>query len=243
MKNVKLEIISNIALTKDVYKIVLEGDLSEIKNPGEFIEISLPNHFLRRPFSVCDVIGNRLTILYKILGQGTKEMTSLKSYCFDCLVGLGNGFDTLTSKKPLLIGGGIGIAPLYGLAKKFNQLGIRPTILMGFKNESEIYYENEFKKIADVVVLTDDGSYGYRGNVVDYLKTNFIDFDFYYACGPLIMLKNLAHYSEKGFLSLEARMGCGFGACMGCSIQTTKGPRRVCKEGPVFVASEVIFDE
>lgn len=242
MKNVFLTILDNKRLSKDVYEMKLFGDLSEIKNPGEFVEIKIDGHYLRRPFGVCDYDNKNLTILYKVVGSGTNDMTTLKKGdIVDTLVGLGNGFDIKKSKQPLLVGGGIGIAPLYSLVKNFAKNNIRPTVILGYRCEEELFYVEEFEKIADVIITTDDGSCGCKGNCVDYLKINKIGFDYYYACGPIIMLKNLALLKFDGEISMEARMGCGFGACMGCSIETKNGAKRVCKEGPVFKASEVIF--
>ena len=220
----------------------LEGDLSEIKNPGEFVEIKLDNYYLRRPISVHNYSKNELTLLYKVLGRGTNDLSKYQiGKELDVLVGLGNGFDISKSNKPLLIAGGIGIAPMYNLALKFNKLGIKPTLIYGVSRESDLVLIDEFSKICNLIICSDDGSHGFKGNVVSYLKENKIDFDKYYACGPQVMLKYLKQYSENGYVSLEARMGCGFGACMGCSIETTHGPKRVCKEGPVFEASEVLF--
>ncbi len=236
------EIIENTKLTNDVYKMRIKGNTDAIKHSGEFLELKLDSKFLRRPFSINDYDENSITILYKILGQGTKEMTKYEiGKKVNAIIGLGNGFDENKSKKPLLIGGGIGIAPLYNLGKKFNELGINPTFILGFKNKDEIFYLEEFKSLGKVIVTTDDGTFGYKGNAVSYLKENNLDFDYYYACGPLVMLKYLSLYNANGDLSLEARMGCGFGACMGCSIETKDGVKRVCKEGPVFSAKEVKF--
>ena len=242
MKDIKLSVLSNEKITDTIYKMRLEGDLSEIKSSGEFINIKIPDFYLRRPFSVFDFGPNYVEILYKVLGQGTLEMTSIKpGYELNTLVGLGNGFDEKKAKKPLLVAGGIGIAPMYNLAKRFNKLGIRPTLIYGARNKDEIVFVEEFEKLCDVVVCTDDGSLGFKGTAVFYLEKNKVDYDYYYSCGPYRMLEALASYSKSGCLSLEARMGCGFGACMGCSIKTTNGSKRVCKEGPVFEASEVIF--
>ncbi len=242
MKQVLLEIKENKKVTNDVYQMTLEGDLSSIKNSGEFVELKLDNYYLRRPISVSDYDSNHLVLLYKVLGHGTKDMTGFKpGMKLDTLVNLGNGFDLSKSQRPLLIGGGIGLAPLYNLAKKFNEQNIKPIIILGFRNKEEMYYVNELKKFGEVIVTTDDGSYGFKGNAVSYLKENEVNYDFYYACGPLVMLKYLSLHNPNGEVSLEARMGCGFGACMGCSIETTNGPKRVCKEGPVFMASEVIW--
>ncbi len=242
MKNVILKIKENKQLRNDIYLMKLEGDLSEIKNPGEFVEIKLDNYYLRRPISVHNYSKNELTLLYKVLGRGTNDLSKYQiSKELDVLVGLGNGFDISKSNKPLLIAGGIGIAPMYNLAFKFNKLGVKPTLIYGVSRESDLVLIDEFSKICNLIICSDDGSHGFKGNVVSYLKENKIDFDKYYACGPQVMLKYLKQYSENGYVSLEARMGCGFGACMGCSIETTHGPKRVCKEGPVFEASEVLF--
>ena len=242
MKNVFLKITKNEKLSNDIYLMRLEGDLSEIKNPGEFVEVKLKDYYLRRPISVHDFSSKHLDLLYKVLGHGTKDMTNLQiNEELEVLVGLGNGFDVSVSKKPLLVAGGIGIAPMYALAKEFNSKGIKPTILFGVSRESDLVLLDEFAKLGELIITSDDGCKGYKGNVVSYLKEHNVDFDYYYACGPQVMLKYLAQYNSNGFVSLEARMGCGFGACMGCSIETTNGPKRVCKEGPVFKASEVLF--
>lgn len=239
MREEKAIITSNIQIKNDIYlmKVRTSGFLI---NPGEFALLSLDNYFLRRPISIYDVNGNEVSFLYKILGHGTKDMTSyLEGKEIDILFNAGNGFNMDISKKPLLIGGGIGIAPLFYLAKKFNEKGIRPIAILGFKNKNEVVLEDEFKKYCDLYITTDDGSYGVRGNPVTFLFNNAISYDHYYACGPLIMLKYLTKSFKNGEVSLEARMGCGFGACMGCSIETNIGVKRICKEGPVFLASEV----
>ena len=242
MQKVLLEIKSNILVGKDIYLMRLEGDLSSIKNPGEFVEIKLDNYYLRRPISVFDYSSTHLTLLYKILGKGTQDLSSYKEgKVIDVIVNLGNGFDVNKAKNPLLIGGGIGIAPLYALAKKFNELGIEPTIIYGTSKKDDLVLLDEFFLLGNVIVCTDDGSVGYKGNVVSFLKEHDLDYDYYYACGPQIMLKYLKEYDDNGCVSLEARMGCGFGACMGCSIETINGPKRVCKEGPVFESKEVIL--
>ena len=242
MREVKLRITNNTPVSNDVYLMKLEGDLSEIKNPGEFVEIKIPGYYLRRPISVSRFGSNYLEILYKVLGHGTKDMTNYPvGMELEVLVGLGNGFDVSKSNKPLLIAGGIGIAPMFELAHQFNKVGIKPIILFGAAKKTDLVMLEELSKLGNLIVCTDDGSVGYKGNPVSYLKNNRLDYDYYYACGPEIMLKFLKELTDNGSLSLEARMGCGFGACMGCSIKTTKGPKRVCKEGPVFEACEVIF--
>ncbi len=243
MKVVDLKVAQNIQVKNDIYLLTLEGDTSAIKNSGEFAELKLDNYYLRRPLSIHDYSNNQVQFLYKVLGHGTKDLTTYKKgHTINTILGLGNGFDETISSNPLLVGGGIGIAPLYNLAKRFNQKGIRPTILLGFRNSNEVCYVDEFKTLGEVIITTDDGSVGYKGNPVSYLKEHNISYDYYYACGPLVMLKYLSLYKDNGFVSLEARMGCGFGACMGCSIKTSVGPKRVCKEGPVFKASEVIYE-
>lgn len=242
MKNVMLKVTGNVKVGKDLYLMRLEGDVSEIKNPGEFINILLPGHYLRRPISVCDYDDNHVDILFKILGNGTKDMSVLPvGGMLDCLVGLGNGFTLYKDKKPLLIGGGIGIAPLIGLAKRFNQMGIKPSLVYGARSKDDLVMLDVLNELCDVYLCTDDGSMGYKGNVVDCIKKTNISFDYYYSCGPYRMLESVAKSFKDGVVSMEARMGCGFGACMGCSIKTTKGPKRVCKEGPVFIGSEVEF--
>ncbi len=242
MENVVLTIKENIKVGKDIYLMTLEGDTKEIKNPGEFINITVPNYYLRRPISVNSYSDKHVSILYKVLGRGTKDLSDFNvGMKLDCLVGLGNGFEVKENIKPLLIGGGIGIAPLFSLAESYNTLGIKPTLIYGARSSDDIVLLDELKQLCEVHVCTDDGSLGYKGNVVSYLKQSNIQFDYYYACGPMIMLKFLTEAYQNGCVSLEARMGCGFGACMGCSIETTKGPKRVCKEGPVFEASEVIY--
>lgn len=240
MKNVILEIVENYSVSSDVFLMKLKGDISEIKNSGEFVEIKLEGYYLRRPISVCEFNGDELTILYKVLGHGTLDMSTYPvGKKLDCLVGLGNGFDLTKSTKPLLVAGGIGIAPLVGLAKRFNELGIKPTLVYGAAKKEDLVLVEELEKYTTLHITTDDGSLGYKGNTVSFLKEHDIEFDYYYSCGPQVMLKYLALYNSNGCVSLEARMGCGFGACMGCSIETVNGPKRVCKEGPVFEASEV----
>ena len=242
MENVILEVAYNNKVSNDIYQMRLTGDTKAIKNYDEFIEIKLDGYYLRRPISVMDFGDGYVDILYKVLGHGTKDMTAYKpGLKLDVLVGLGNGFDITKAKKPVLVAGGIGVAPLIGLAKGFNKLGIKPTFIYGARSKDDIVMTGLIEKYADLKVCTDDGSLGFKGNAVAYLKSLNLDFDYYYACGPQIMLKFLAADFKNGEVSLEARMGCGFGACMGCSIETTNGPKRVCKEGSVFDASEVKF--
>ena len=242
MKEVVLKITSNEQVGYDIFKMRLEGDLTEIKNPGEFINITLPGYYLKRPISVSDYSETYVDIVYKVLGLGTKDMSEyLPGEELKVLVGLGNGFRIRTDINPVLVAGGIGIAPMINLAKKFNELGIKPTLVYGARSKNDIVLLDELNKLCTVYVCTDLGDLGFKGNVLDCIKENNIVMDYYYSCGPGRMLEALAKAYPNGCVSLEARMGCGFGACMGCSIQTVNGPKRVCKEGPVFEASEVIF--
>ena len=242
MKDVELVIKSNIKVSKDIYLMRLEGDTSEVKNCGEFINITLPNHYLRRPISVCDYSSDHIDILFKLLGHGTKDMAGFEvGSKLKCLIGLGNGFNIRTDIKPTLIAGGIGIAPFMAVIKKYNSLGIRPQLFYGARSKDDLVILDEIKDMADIFKCTDDGSYGLKGTVLDLIKHENINVEYYYACGPYRMLEAIAKEFNDGEVSLEARMGCGFGACMGCSIKTTEGPKRVCKEGPVFKGKEVLW--
>ena len=243
MKQVIFEIISNTALTRDVYRMVLSGDTSAITAPGQFVEIALPGKFLRRPISVSDWGENRLTLIYKVVGHGTEQMSLLPAGTkLDVLTGLGNGYDTSKSgDAPVLVGGGVGVPPLYGLCKTLLRQGKHPRVVLGFNKASEIFLADEFRALGvEVSIATADGSVGTKGFVTDVLKA--LPFSYFYACGPLPMFKAMeAAVTASGQYSMEERMGCGFGACMGCSIQTKSGAKRVCKDGPVFPREEVFF--
>ena len=243
MKQVIFEIISNTALTRDVYRMVLSGDTSAITAPGQFVEIALPGKFLRRPISVSDWGENRLTLIYKVVGHGTEQMSLLPAGTkLDVLTGLGNGYDTSKSgDAPVLVGGGVGVPPLYGLCKTLLRQGKHPRVVLGFNKASEIFLADEFRALGvEVSIATADGSVGTKGFVTDVLKA--LPFSYFYACGPLPMFKAMeAAVTGAGQYSMEERMGCGFGACMGCSIQTKSGAKRVCKDGPVFPREEVFF--
>lgn len=245
MKRVILEVASNRPLTPLVYEMQLTGDTSAVTRPGGFVEISLDGLFLRRPISVCDFDDGRLTLVYKIVGKGTEQMAGLQvGTKIDVLTGLGNGFDTtLCHSHALLVGGGVGVPPLYRLTRNLIAEGKQVSVVLGFNTQAEIFYADEFRKVgAEVIVATADGSQGIKGFVTDAICQTGIDFDYFYACGPLPMLKALSEATDKpGELSLEERMGCGFGICMGCSIQTASGAKRVCKEGPVFKKEDVIW--
>ncbi len=236
MKQGIYTIIEHTPLAKDVYRMVLSGDTSAMTMPGQFVEISLPGCFLRRPISVCDYDEKTITLIYKVVGQGTDAMAQMKEGdALDVLTGLGHGFDVEKSgESPLLVGGGVGVPPLFNLARKLVAAGRSVTVILGFNRAEEIFYAREFEKIgARVIVTTVDGSVGVKGFVTDALPE---DFSYVYSCGPMPMLRALyrAAQGKGGEFSLEERMGCGFGACMGCSIMTKEGSRRVCKDGPVF---------
>lgn len=241
-KQNKYKILSNEPLTKDVYKMVLEGDTEYITAPGQFINIALDGKYLRRPISVCDYDEDCITIIYKVVGEGTAQMSALKiGTVLDVLTGLGNGYDISKSTKPLLIGGGVGVPPMYNLAKTLIANGQVPTVILGFNTADEVFYEQEFKALGcDTFVTTADGSYGIKGFVTDALDG--IDFDYFYTCGPLPMFKAIYNAVDKdGQFSFEERMGCGFGACMGCSCKTKYGNKRICKDGPVLEKEEIIW--
>lgn len=241
-KQNKYEIIENKALTQDVFRMILKGDTQYITAPGQFINIALEGKFLRRPISVCDYDENTITIIYKVVGEGTSSMKLFKpGKVLDVLTGLGNGYDISKSTKPLLIGGGVGVPPMYNLAKALINAGQKPVVVLGFNTKSEIFYEEEFKALGcDTYVTTADGSYGIKGFVTDAI--NSLDYDYFYTCGPLPMFKAVYNATKtSGQFSFEERMGCGFGACMGCSCKTKYGNKRICKDGPVLVKEEIIW--
>lgn len=242
MKQGVFTIVEVVSLTSNVFKMVLEGDTSAITSPGQFVEIQIPGLFLRRPISVCDFSHKDLTLIFKVVGEGTRVMASLKpGMQLDLLTGLGNGYDlSLSGDAPLLLGGGVGVPPMYALCKALLAQGKKPSVILGFNTKDEIFYEDAFRALGvPVTVTTVDGSYGTRGFVTDAMD---IPYTYFYTCGPLPMLRAIKNASRtSGQLSLEERMGCGFGACMGCSIETANGPRRVCKDGPVFHKEEVLL--
>lgn len=244
MKQGIFEIYENVKLTDGIYKMQLYGNVTDITAPGQFINIKIDGYFLRRPISVCDKDNNSVTIIYKVVGHGTEAMSRMKKGdTLDILTGLGNGYDTsLSGDKPLLLGGGVGVPPLYMLAKKLTDEGKKITVVLGFNKKSEIFYEDEFKALgADVYVTTVDGSYGTKGFVTDVIPE--IDYSYYYTCGPEPMLKAIYKTAKtSGQLSFEERMGCGFGACMGCSCKTVTGNKRICKEGPVLKKEDIIWE-
>ena len=238
-------VISNNPLTKDVYRMVLEGDTEWITRPGQFVNIELEGLYLRRPISISDWDERTITIIYKVVGRGTEQMSKMaQGVKLDLLTGLGNGFDTsIESERPLLVGGGVGVPPLYRLAKDLLAQGKQVSVVLGFNTSSEIFYADEFKALGvDLYVSTADGSMGVKGFVTDAIREAEIKFDYFYSCGPLPMLKALCDCCEvSGELSFEERMGCGFGACMGCSCKTLAGNKRICKDGPVMKREEIIW--
>ena len=243
MKQSFFEIVENTALTDNVFKMILRGDVSAITAPGQFVNIKLDGLYLRRPISVCDVSDDTLTIIYKAVGKGTRQMSEMKEGSLDILTGLGNGYDlSVAGDKPVLLGGGVGVPPMYLLARKLIEQGKKVSVILGFNTKSEVFYEEEFKALgADVVVTTVDGSYGVKGFVTDALKT--MEYTYFYTCGPEPMLKAVYSASAtSGQMSFEKRMGCGFGACMGCSCKTITGYKRICKEGPVMRKEEILWE-
>lgn len=243
MKQGIFKIESNVPLTGDVMKMTLSGDTSAITAPGQFVNIKLDGFFLRRPISVCDLEGDKLTIIYKIVGRGTGAMAAMTGGKLDVLTGLGNGYDmSCSGQEPLLIGGGAGVPPMYLLARRLLQQGKHPHVILGFNTASEVFYEEEFKALgAGVTVTTADGSYGVKGFATAAMDR---DYSYFYACGPEAMLKAVSDASRTGGqLSFEERMGCGFGACMGCSCKTLYGNKRICKDGPVLRKEEIIWEK
>jgi dihydroorotate dehydrogenase electron transfer subunit len=238
-------ILSNEPLTKGVYRMVLEGDTEWITRPGQFVNVELEGFYLRRPISISDWSENTITIIYKVVGRGTQVMSQMGvGVKLDLLTGLGNGFDAdVECERPLLVGGGVGVPPLYRLAKELLKRGCKVSVVLGFNRADEVFYADEFKALgADVYVSTADGSMGVKGFVTDAIREAAIDFDYFYSCGPLPMLKALCDNCEQdGELSFEERMGCGFGACMGCSCKTLAGNKRICKDGPVMKRGEIIW--
>ncbi|MBR5498028.1 MAG: dihydroorotate dehydrogenase electron transfer subunit [Clostridia bacterium] len=243
MKNVIYTIKSNEKLTDTVFKMVFEGDTSAVTASGQFINIKIDSLYLRRPISIFDCKDNELTIIYKVVGTGTEMMSKMTAGTkLDVLVGLGNGFDiTDAGDNPVVIGGGVGVPPMYYLAKKLLAEGKKVTAILGFNKADEVFGKEDFEAIGcKTIVTTVDGSMGIKGFVTDALKD--IDYSYFFTCGPEPMLKALYNYSAtSGQFSFEERMGCGFGACMGCSCKTKYGNKRICKDGPVLVKEEIIW--
>ena len=243
MKQSIFKITSNEKIARDIFKMTLAGDTSAITAPGQFVNIKLDGFFLRRPISVCDCVGENLTLIYKTVGRGTEQMSRMKNGDeLDLLTGLGNGYNTkISGGSPLLVGGGVGVPPMYMLCKKLISEGKNVTVVLGFNSKDDVFYENEFRALgADVHIATADGTYGIKGFVTDVIKD--MQYTFFYTCGPEPMFRAMHKIMKTpGQYSFEERMGCGFGACMGCSCKTLTGNKRICKEGPVMESEEIIW--
>ena len=243
MKDSVFKILSNEKIAKNTYECILEGDISDVTRPGQFVNIKLDGFYLRRPISVCDAEDGKLTIIYKVVGEGTEAMA--KAVAGDewlTLTGLGNGYDTsLSGDYPLLIGGGAGVPPMYMLCKKLISEGKQPTVILGFNTKDEVFYKEKFTNLgANVIVATADGSVGVKGFVTNVMPS--CEYTYFYTCGPEPMLKAVYEVSTtSGQFSFEERMGCGFGACMGCSCKTKYGNKRICRDGPVLTKEEIIW--
>lgn len=243
MKQGIFKITSNEKIARDIFKMTLAGDTSAITAPGQFVNIKLDGFFLRRPISVCDCVGENLTLIYKTVGHGTEQMSRMAAGDeLDLLTGLGNGYNTkISGGSPLLVGGGVGVPPMYMLCKKLISEGKNVTVVLGFNSKDDVFYENEFRALgADVHIATADGTYGTKGFVTDVIKD--MQYTFFYTCGPEPMFRAMHKIMKTpGQYSFEERMGCGFGACMGCSCKTLTGNKRICKEGPVMESEEIIW--
>ena len=243
-KQTQFTILENAPLTASVYRMVVRGDTSAITAPGQFVNIALDGKFLRRPISECDYDASTLTLIYKVVGSGTAQLSAMGGGTLDILTGLGNGYDiSAAGDAPVLIGGGVGVPPMYRLAKDLTAMGKTVSVILGFNTGSEIFLREEFEALGcKVIVTTADGSVGLRGFVTDALKD--MDYSYFYACGPEPMLKAVYKASKApGQMSFEERMGCGFGACMGCSCKTLTGYKRICKDGPVMKKEEIQWED
>ena len=243
MKQGLYEILENAVIAPFVYRMILKGDTSAMTAPGQFVNIKIEGKLLRRPISVCDYDRDTVTLIYKVVGSGTERLSGMKAgESLDLLTGLGNGFDPGKSgEKPLLIGGGVGIPPLYNLCKALLAAGKKPRVILGFNKKEEIFYADMFEKLGvPTTVTTADGSFGVKGFVTDAMKD--ADYDYFYTCGPEPMFRAIENVAKtSGQFSFEERMGCGFGACMGCSCKTKYGAKRICKDGPVLCREEIIW--
>ena len=240
----KYKISENSKIAPGVFKMILKGNTGAFTAPGQFLNIKIDGLFLRRPISLCDLNGDALTIIYKVVGKGTEVLSGMKAgEELDILTGLGNGYDmTLSGDRPLLIGGGVGVPPMYLLAKRLREQNKEVSVILGFNTVSELFFEDEFKKLGcRVYVTTADGSYGVKGFVTDALTG---DYTYVYSCGPEPMLRALYRsIKTSGQFSFEERMGCGFGACMGCTCKTITGYKRICKDGPVLKKEEILWED
>ncbi|MCI5971049.1 MAG: dihydroorotate dehydrogenase electron transfer subunit [Clostridia bacterium] len=243
MKREIFMIEANKKIAKDVYEMTLFGDTSEISAPGQFVNILIDGLFLRRPISICDCDGESLKLIYKKVGEGTNKLTQYgHGKYLDLLLPLGNGYDISKGENSVVIGGGVGVPPMYMLCKSLLRDGKNPVVILGFNTKADVFYEDEFKKLGvKTIVATANGSYGKKGFVTDALE-DVKAYSYFYACGPEPMLKAVCDKTKtSGQLSFEERMGCGFGACMGCSCKTKYGAKRICKDGPVLEKEEIIW--
>ena len=244
MKQSIFTVLENLPLTETVYRMVLTGDTEAITAAGQFVNVRLDGMFLRRPISVCDCVRDRLVLVYKVVGHGTEAMSQMKpGQKLDLLTGLGNGYDlNAVGEKPLLIGGGVGVPPMFMAARKLREAGKPVTVILGFNTAEEVFFEEEFRALGcEVKVTTVDGSKGVKGFVTDAMESGYTHF---ITCGPEPMLKAVYKKSEtSGQFSFEERMGCGFGACMGCSCKTVTGYKRICKDGPVLRKEEILWEK
>ena len=244
MKQVELKVLENAPVARDVFRMRLEGDVSAVRQPGQFVNLSLPGRFLRRPISVCDREEDRITLIYKAVGEGTAQMSRMApGETVDVLTGLGNGYDlTRAGEHPLLLGGGVGVPPLYWLAKELRRQGKPVTAVLGFNGAEDVFGEEAFAALGcETRVATVDGSYGIKGFVTDAMPE---EYSYFYTCGPEPMLRAVWRRTETdGEFSFEERMGCGFGACMGCSCKTLTGAKRICREGPVLRKEEILWEK
>ncbi len=243
MQRIFPEIISNRRIAENIYEMKLRGDFTAVTNPGQFVELTVDGCYLRRPISVCDAENDVLTLVFKTVGKGTAKMSNMSvGKKVDMLVGLGNGYDISKSgERPLLVGGGIGVPPLWLLCRRLIEKGAKPTVILGAGSAPEVFYRDEFEKVgATVYVTTADGSMGTKGFVTDVMKE--IEYTYFFTCGPMPMFKAIEGIAKtSGQYSFEERMGCGFGACMGCSCKTKYGNKRICKDGPVLEREEIIW--
>lgn len=244
MKQSIFTVLENLPLTETVYRMVLTGDTEAITAAGQFVNVRLDGMFLRRPISVCDCVRDRLVLVYKVVGHGTEAMSQMKpGQKLDLLTGLGNGYDLdAVGEKPLLIGGGVGVPPMFMAARKLREAGKPVTVILGFNTAEEVFFEEEFRALGcEVKVTTVDGSKGIKGFVTDAMESGYTHF---ITCGPEPMLKAVYKKSEtSGQFSFEERMGCGFGTCMGCSCKTVTGYKRICKDGPVLRKEEILWEK
>ena len=245
MKLADFDVISNDPIAKDTYSITLVGDCSAITAPGQFVNVALEGKYLRRPFSVCSLSGEVLMLVYKVVGEGTRQLSMFKSGgSLNLLTGLGNGFSISDGiKSPLLIGGGVGAAPMYWLAARLKKTGADVRAVLGFKSADEVFLAGALAQIgAKVFVSTEDGSAGVKGFVTNAINQSGVSYDYVYACGPEAMLKAVHDMAEtEGQYSFESRMGCGFGACLSCTCETKYGLKQICKDGPVLRGEEIIW--